>query len=144
MLVVLVVYVLPLTAIQKIILEPTLPKTWFTFIISIFFVCYLGSFAYNLNGSARLELTPQSLQLYRKIHFFGYGLRVRTADVKQIQTRPWMKIRHQESEPRVLCSLVTKQRSYQLERAVRRAEAEWLAAEVTNFLETSRASGDIT
>ncbi|MDX2244142.1 MAG: hypothetical protein NW224_26005 [Leptolyngbyaceae cyanobacterium bins.302] len=140
-----VVYLIPLTTLQKIILEPALLGTWFTFAVSAFFVCYLANFAYALNGSARLELTLQTSRLHRKIHLFGYCFRVRTVDVHQVNFRPWRKVLHEESEPRVLCSLITRQRTYRVGRAVSQVEAEWVIAEVANFLEeTNKTSSDAT
>jgi hypothetical protein len=135
MLLFVVMYLIPLTMLQRVILEPTLPRTWLAFAMSIFFICYLANFAYSLNGSAQLELTSQTSRLYRKIHLFGYRIRVRTVDVNQVQFHPWRKILHEESEPRVLCSLITKKRTYRVGRAISRLEAEWITAEVANFIE---------
>ncbi|UBF23805.1 hypothetical protein K9N68_18800 [Kovacikia minuta CCNUW1] len=133
-----VVYILPFTAIQKIILEPMYLQTWFTLAMSIFFMGYLARYAYYLNGSTQLEITPQTLRFCRKLHLFGYCLRVRTDDIKHLQVRSWTKIRHEEKEPRVFCMLVTTPKTYQLSRALSRAEAEWLSTEVLDFLATSR------
>jgi hypothetical protein len=131
-------YLMPFTAIQQVILNPILRETWYTFPLCLYFIYYLTSFAYFTNGSTRLELTPETLRLFRKAHLLGYWVKVKTVDISQVQLQSWKKLRHSEKEPRVLCSLVTKQRSYQLGRAISRAEAEWVTAEVANFLRIGR------
>lgn len=131
-------YLAPLAAILGILSELTLLNIWFVLIASAFLAGYFTSLAFCINGLTSLELTPKGLKLSRKVNLFGYGIRIKTADIRQVKFRPWRKIYHNDTEPRVLCYLVTKRKSYQFSRAISRVEAEKIVIEIGSFLQMYR------